>query len=123
MYKEPVRGKAAEAELDFLFGMDKESRAIITYRGQRKPGLFLSLNDEKKKSFLWNLLELGVYEKAEEDTKKKISDLELEVGPMGRLTNQVNLPILVWTVLEKAYSRQRKIWTGGAPSCRYVVCQ
>lgn len=75
-YKETVKGKAVEAELDKIFGMDENSRAISTYRGQRKPGLFLSQSDEKKKLFLSNLLGLDVYQKVAEEAKKKIDLFE-----------------------------------------------
>src|ERR1039457_5252751 len=62
-YKEPVKGKSAEPELDRLFSMDEKSRALVNYRGQGQPGLFLSLSDEKKKAFLATLLGLEAYER------------------------------------------------------------
>lgn len=74
-YKQPIKGKAAEAELDKIFGMDKESRGIVTYRGQRKPGLFLSLSDEKKKSFLGGLLGLETYETIAKDAQAKLQSI------------------------------------------------
>jgi DNA repair exonuclease SbcCD ATPase subunit len=80
MYANIIKGKSAEPELDNLFGMDEESRAICTYRGQRKPGLFLSLSDEKKKTFLWNLLELGAYEKVANAAQEKAKKLEAELN-------------------------------------------
>ena len=78
-YKENIKGKAAEAELNNVFSMDEDSRAIVTYRGQRQPGLFLSLSDEDKKSFLGNLLGLDAFEKVATDSKNKTSKLEPEV--------------------------------------------
>jgi hypothetical protein len=79
LYKEPIKGNAGEAELDQIFGMSEEARAICTYRGQRKPGLFLSLSDENKKTFLWNLLELGAYEKVANAAQEKVKKLEAEL--------------------------------------------
>ena len=80
MYANVIKGKSAEPELNNIFGMDEDSRAICTYRGQRKPGLFLSLSDEKKKTFLWNLLELGVYEKVANAAQEKAKKLEAELN-------------------------------------------
>jgi hypothetical protein len=78
-YKEPIKGKAGESELDNIFGMTEEARAICTYRGQRKPGLFLSLSDENKKTFLWNLLELGAYEKVANAAQDKAKKFDAEL--------------------------------------------
>jgi hypothetical protein len=75
---EKFKGKAASAELDRIFSMDEESRSIVTYRGQRQPGLFLSLSDEKKKSFLATLLGLTVYEIQAKTAQDKIAKLERE---------------------------------------------
>ena len=95
-YKEILKGKSAEPELDKIFGIDERSRAIITYRGQRQPGLFLSLNDEKKKSFLWGLLDLSPYEKVAKEAQDKAGKLGEEVAS---LTQQVNF---IYSNLETA---------------------
>jgi DNA repair exonuclease SbcCD ATPase subunit len=76
---EPFKGKAAEAELDKIFGMDEKSRALVTYRGQGQPGLFLSLSDEKKKNFLGTLLGLEAYERIAKTAQDKASELELQL--------------------------------------------
>jgi DNA repair exonuclease SbcCD ATPase subunit len=79
-YKEPVKGKSAEPELDRLFSMDEKSRALVTYRGQGQPGLFLSLSDEKKKAFLATLLGLEAYERVAKSAQEKASELETQLG-------------------------------------------
>jgi len=87
-----LKGKAAEPELDRIFGnLDSEIRGKITYRGQRKPGLFLGMDDSEKKSFLTRVLELDKFEKVsksaelaikglEEDYNKAVAALELTQG-------------------------------------------
>jgi DNA repair exonuclease SbcCD ATPase subunit len=77
--KEVYKGKAADPELDALFGMDSKVRAQVTYRGQKKPGLFLSMSDSDKKSFLTKLLDLGKYEKVEKAAKDAIDSLEKDL--------------------------------------------
>jgi hypothetical protein len=78
MYKEPFKGKAAEAELDCIFGMDSKARAVVTYRQQREPGLFLSLSDAQKKDFLTDLLDLNRFSVIEKDAKDKADKLQVE---------------------------------------------
>ena len=92
-YKQVLKGKAAEAELDRIFGMDEKSRGIVTYRGQRKPGLFLSMPDAEKKSFLGKLLGLEVYEKIEKLAKEKAENLQgqVELANFECQTVQVSL--------------------------------
>ncbi len=61
---EKFRGKAADEELDRLFGMDAKLRGAATYRGQGSDGLLLSLSDQEKKANLAKLVpDLVVYEK------------------------------------------------------------
>jgi|WetSurMetagenome_2_1015567.scaffolds.fasta_scaffold22266_7 hypothetical protein len=86
---EKFKGKAASAELDKIFGMDEESRSIVTYRGQRQPGLFLSLSDEKKKSFLATLLGLTVYEIQAKAAQDKITRLEREYSEQSKKVEYV----------------------------------
>ena len=93
-FKDTIKGKAGESELDKIFGMDKESRAIVTYRGQRQPGLFLSLSDEKKKSFLGNLLGLDVYEKVAKAAQDRAGKLETEVEQCLRQLNYIELNLV-----------------------------
>lgn len=59
----PIKGKAAEAELDRIFGMDARTRAAVTYRGQDDTaGSFLSITDTEKKEFLAKPLGLDKFE-------------------------------------------------------------
>jgi DNA repair exonuclease SbcCD ATPase subunit len=74
-----LKGKAAEAALDSIFDMDSKTRAQITYRPQRKPGLFLSMSDPEKKSFLSKLLDLDKYEKISIEANKAVTALEKEL--------------------------------------------
>lgn len=77
--KETYKGKAADPELDKIFDMDAKTRAQVTYRPQKKPGLFLSMEDKEKKSFLSKLLDLEKYEKVSILAQKAIGGLEGEV--------------------------------------------
>lgn len=74
-----VKGKAAEAQLDRIFEMDAKMRALVTYRPQRKPGLFLSMSDPEKKSFLTRLLDLEKFEKVSELASKQVSLLDGDI--------------------------------------------
>jgi DNA repair exonuclease SbcCD ATPase subunit len=90
-YKETIKGKAAESELTNIFGIDEDSRSIVTYRGQGKPGLFLSLSDEKKKIFLSNLLGLDIYQNLAVKSKLKIEELEQKLAiALSKLNNSQN---------------------------------
>ena len=73
-------GSAAQKneEIDRLFGMSAEMRRALTYRGQRKPGLFLSKTDLEKKVFLTQLLGLDKFEDEMDATKERIDKLERE---------------------------------------------
>jgi DNA repair exonuclease SbcCD ATPase subunit len=59
-----AKGRAAELEIDTIFGMDAKMRALTTYRGQGQDGLFLSMPDSDKKEFLARALGLDKYEVA-----------------------------------------------------------
>jgi DNA repair exonuclease SbcCD ATPase subunit len=75
-----VGGSAAlaEKELCQIFGMDVTSRSIVTYRGQKKPGFFLSMSDSEKKEFLSSLLSLDKFEKAAETASAECKKYESE---------------------------------------------
>lgn len=61
----PVKGKAAEAALDQLFGLPEALRAAATYRRQGSTGgLFLGLSNEAKLRLLTGTLGLQAYETA-----------------------------------------------------------
>lgn len=80
---EPVKGSAAQKEewlSKFFGGLDMDMVMALTYRGQKKPGLFLSKTDSEKKEFLTRLLGLDKFEKAIEDGKSRVSALEVKVA-------------------------------------------
>jgi len=74
----PFKGSSAqiEEELQRIIGLKPEMLAMLTYRGQKKPGLFMSKSDAQKKEFLMQLLGLDKFELALEDGKTKVSVLE-----------------------------------------------
>lgn len=74
------KGRAAEAELDRLFGMDADTRALVTYRGQEEDGLFLAMKDDEKKAFLGRLLGLAKYEALAEDAKERAKGLRAKLA-------------------------------------------
>ncbi len=74
--EEVIKGsvKAVDARIEKLFGMPIELLSVLTDRKQKKPGLFLSMDDKGKKSFLSKLLGLEELEKviaAANDSAKK----------------------------------------------------
>lgn len=72
--------KQKEEELDKRFGLDAELRAALTYRGQRKPGLFLNKTDAEKKDFLTKVLKLTEFEVAAALGDSTIKQLEGEIA-------------------------------------------
>ncbi len=61
--------------LEIFHGLDSDLRKLLTYRPQRKPGMFLSLPDGRKKEFMSSVIpELANYEKA-----ISVSEAALEV--------------------------------------------
>lgn len=73
------RGRAAEAALDDVFGMDERLRALVTYRGQGQPGVFLAMSDPEKKEFLGRLLGLDAYERVAVTAAERARQLKDEV--------------------------------------------
>jgi DNA repair exonuclease SbcCD ATPase subunit len=83
---EQIKGpKAVDAKLLELFnGLEPDLRRLLTYRPQRKPGMFLSLPDAKKKEFLSAVIpELARYEKAIEASSVVLEKLEDEERSAG----------------------------------------
>jgi len=76
----PGSAKQKEEKLDQLFGLDAEFRSALTYRGQRKPGLFLSKTDAEKKEFLTKVLKLTEFEIAALQGEANIKRLEAELA-------------------------------------------
>lgn len=74
----PFNGSADQKEekLDKLFGINAEMRKTLTYRGQRKPGLFLSKTDKQQKEFLTKLLNLDKWDEEHKKALAKAKDLE-----------------------------------------------
>lgn len=93
------KGKAAEAQLDSIFGMDKKLREQATYRPQGTPGLFLEMDDAGKKSFLSKVLGLEKYELVADQASKALSKLEQD---LKFKENIYNVTLETYT---KAYER------------------
>jgi DNA repair exonuclease SbcCD ATPase subunit len=74
----PFDGSADQKEekIDELFGTNAEMRLALTYRGQRKPGLFLSKTDKKQKEFLTKLLNLDKFDEEQKKALAKVKELE-----------------------------------------------
>jgi DNA repair exonuclease SbcCD ATPase subunit len=71
-------GSAAQKEekINELFGTDAEMRLALTYRAQRKPGLFLNKTDKKQKEFLTKLLRLDRWDEEQKKALLKVHELE-----------------------------------------------
>lgn len=76
-----IKGSAKQLEekLAGYIGLAPALLAALTYRGQKKPGLFLSKTDAEKKEFLTVLLDLGKYEAQAEACNERIKALEQDV--------------------------------------------
>lgn len=78
--------KAIAEKTEQIIGLKPEMLAALTYRAQKKPGLFINKTDSEKKEFLSDLLGLGRFEQAVENAQenvKKISvDLDVEKGKL-----------------------------------------
>jgi len=91
-----MTGSAGQKEegLAKALGLSAEMLQALTYRPQRKPGLFLSKTDSEKKEFLTQLLGLDTFEKAQETGAAKIKELETQLssaeGALAVLQQQVN---------------------------------
>lgn len=59
-------------------GIDPDFLKVLCYRGQKTPGLFLSMTDSGKKQFLTQLLGLEKFEQAAERSLASISALDAE---------------------------------------------
>jgi DNA repair exonuclease SbcCD ATPase subunit len=72
---EVTSSKAVKEHLTRLVGVQPEILKALTYRPQGQPGLFLSMTDQEKKSFLTELLGLQAYEVSAESTVETIGEL------------------------------------------------
>ncbi len=79
---ETFKGSAGQVEskLDEVLGINAEMRGMLTYRGQKTRGLFLSKTDLKKKEFLMKLLRLDEFEKALDDGAARVKLLETQLA-------------------------------------------
>lgn len=80
----PIKGgsKIIESKIDDLFGMDSKLRTVMTYRGQKKPGMFLSSANADLNSFLSKLLDLQIFEQVASEASKKAKDLKNSIIPI-----------------------------------------
>lgn len=76
--------KAISDTIASLFGLDADTLRSITYRVQRRDGLFLSLSDSEKKEFLTRILGLVKVENAVDQAEKRAKALDLEIEPKAR---------------------------------------
>lgn len=63
-------------------GIDPDFLKVLTYRGQKTPGLFLSMTDAAKKQFLTQLLGLEKFEQVVEKSLANIGALEAQADTM-----------------------------------------
>lgn len=83
-----------------LFGVGPDTIKALTYRQQKKPGLFLSMDDSSKKEFLGEILGLGAYEKALEATKSAVTSANSELATAAQAADNLentlqSMPTLV----------------------------
>ncbi len=71
--------KGVTERLRQLLGLDIDMLAALTYRGQRKPGLFLRKTDSEKKEFLTTILGLDLFEAEAEKASNKARELKEKV--------------------------------------------
>lgn len=83
--KEKVRGGAAAVEkrLSELHGLQPFFLEVMTYRRQKKAGVFLSLEPAKKMRFLTKLLDLERFEEQAEAAVKEGNRLEARCGALA----------------------------------------
>lgn len=68
-----------EEKIAQYLGTDVKTALMLTYRGQRQRGFFISVTDAAKKDFLTKVLDLGKYEKQIEDSEARVKKLETEL--------------------------------------------
>lgn len=97
--EEPEVSGAVEAvneRLYRLLGLDSDLLAALTFRGQKKPGLFLSMKDAAKKEFLSSLLGLQEVEREIEESTPRANRCKQEAEKVetarNALQGQLRLP-------------------------------
>ncbi len=88
--------KAVDARIEKLFGMPIELLSVLTDRKQKKPGLFLSMDDKNKKAFLSKLLGLEELEKviakANDSAKASFLVAERHDSAINALQSVIKVP-------------------------------
>jgi DNA repair exonuclease SbcCD ATPase subunit len=80
--KPRTSAKAVQEGIVQGLGIDPDFLKVLTYRGQKTPGLFLSMTDSAKKQFLTQLLGLEKFEQAVEKSLANIGALEAQCNTM-----------------------------------------
>ncbi len=88
--------RKVDERIEQLFGMPMELVSILTDRKQKKPGMFLSMDDKQKKAFLSKLLGLEELEKviakANETAKENFAAAEIHDAAAKALDSVLILP-------------------------------
>jgi DNA repair exonuclease SbcCD ATPase subunit len=80
--KPRTSAKGVQEGIIQALGIEPDFLKVLTYRGQKTPGLFLSMTDSGKKQFLTQLLGLGKFETAVEKSLANIGALEAQCNSM-----------------------------------------
>jgi DNA repair exonuclease SbcCD ATPase subunit len=81
--------EAVDARLERLIGLSTELLRALTFRPQKKPGLFLSMKDSQKKDFLGGLLGAEELEKEIELAIPKANKLKEEAERAGLIVDSL----------------------------------
>lgn len=89
---ESVKGSAKQLEekIDSVFGLNVEMRKLLTYRGQKSPGLVLSKTDAELKEFLMKLLGLHQFEAATLESAAAITSIEVNLRNSQSIIDSLN---------------------------------
>lgn len=80
----PVTGASAiDSHLESFIGLPPELLAALTYREQKKPGLFLSKGDQDKKTFLSLILGLTAIEDQVEASQERIKKMDNDLTALA----------------------------------------
>jgi DNA repair exonuclease SbcCD ATPase subunit len=104
--KQAGSAKQLEDKLTRLVGLAPDLLAALTYRAQKKPGLFLSKTDSEKKEFLTVLLDLGRFEAAVETSQDKAKKLENQVQANQQILDLIRRDVLSYEAAVKPATLQ-----------------
>lgn len=95
---EKIKGgaDACESKIDEVFGLDARFRSALTYRRQRKPGMFLDMPNSKIKEFLSKPLQLDRFELAATAATKKAAELVAQTATTTRLLESKKVDLQQW---------------------------